>query len=91
MLTVQIDQKRANLCQHADRGGRPIHPRARFSLPQYLALQHQPAFFQLDAECGERRQEVPMHGGYEFERPFDDRLIRARAHDVGGGAFAEQQ
>ena len=32
-----------------------------------------------------------MHGGCEFKRPFDDRLVRTGAHDVGGGAFAEQQ
>ena len=91
VLTVQIHQEGTNLCQHADRCWRSIHPRARFALPQYLTLQHQPTFFQLDAEGGERRQKMSVYGGCEFEGALDDRLVGAGAHDVGGGAFAEQQ
>ena len=55
VLAVEIDQQRADFCQHADGGGRAIHPGARLPFPQHLALQHQPPLLQLDTQRSKRR------------------------------------
>ena len=89
MLPVQIDEHAPDLREPRRRHRRPVDPGAGATRRAHFATQHDqrvvhvdPSFVEHRAQLGSRRR---------IEHALDGRAIGARAHDVGGAAFAEEQ
>ena len=89
VLAVQVHQHGAQLAEECRRCGRAVHPGPVAPFCGNLPFQDDDPVLWLHAQLVEPGDQIGA--AQHVERSLDHRPLRARAHDLRGGALAEQQ